>query len=208
MPSKATSALSEVMAWPAELARARRPVVAAAVPGRLELAGRLDEGGDDLGARAAAVTAAVAGSTAATVAGRCGRGQTRPSRVERGDGDRGEGAVDERGEPFVVDSGRRAGRRPAVTVDSQMGAGRVVGDVLVDHRVGEPRQRQPVGVDGRLDLGPAVDADRPLEQSGGDRLRVAHPLTVHASARCRSPAELAAAASQRRSPMLIPAPPL
>ena len=45
-----------------------------------------------------------------------------------------------------------------------MGAGRVVGDVLVDHRVGEPGQRQAVGVDGRLDLGPAVDADRPLEQ--------------------------------------------
>ena len=150
------------------------PVVRADVPGRLELAGGVDERPHDL-----------------RPVRRCGRGRGRiegrgrrgcrhrceagPAGVERRDADGVEDALDEGGHAGFVDDRRRPRRRPALPVQAQPHRGDVLGDVLVDHGVGEPGQGQAVAVGRGVDLGVGrrrcreLDRDRrqPLLGAGG-----------------------------------------
>ncbi len=133
---------------------APRPVVGAAEARRLETVGTVDErphhsgpvGRGRLRGRRGGCSRLTAAHQAGSRPGHPGsRGATLTASVARSTSARS---------PDVVDHGGRPRCRAAVVVDPHAYRRRVLGHVLVDHRVGEAGQRRPMAVGGRLDLDP------------------------------------------------------
>ena len=136
-----------------------------AVAGGLQALGRVDERLDHLGSlgrrRLGGGLVDVARSDR-----RGRRGQTTPSRIERLHPRRLDGVLDQTVQPVVArHPGGGAGCASSVEVEPQPHRGGGVLDVLMDERIGEPRQGQRRRVDRHLGLGGTVGG-RPHEVEG------------------------------------------
>ena len=103
-------------------------------------------------------------------------GETGPVRVDRLHLAPFQGLVDERVETVGLDVGGGTGGHLPATGDPQRDDVTFLADVLVDERVGEPRQRRHASGDPHLHLGPVAD---PVEDPVGE----SHPVAATGHAR-------------------------